>query len=214
MQDGAQSSDLLTHLPRPREDALPIPLWTAERRSERNLLEKDGVGMSEETWLAHVLSFVSSQEKQTLKVPAEKDRVAHNNNVGYKLKDLEADIAKTDPSTFQRFRQAHCTDPWAKRPWRCKRLWPSLKKESAPSKSKESHANESSSSDTSPGKRFSNKSKNPEGSSSNSPNQKPPKILSPEVLKTIDSPTSLPKKKDGTFDTDRTTKWKEGSLRK
>ena len=115
MQDGAQSNDLLTHLLKPREDALPISLWTAERRSERNLLEKDGVSMSEETWLAYVLSFVSSQEKQTLKVPAEKDRVAYNNNAGYKLKDLESDIAKTDPSTFQRFRQAYCTDPLAKR---------------------------------------------------------------------------------------------------
>ena len=104
MTGGASSNDLLSYLLKSREEGLTISLWTAERRAERHLLEKDGVVLAENIWLSYVLHFVSAHERQTLKIPAEKDRAAFNASAGYTCKDLEAAIASTDPLTFQRFR--------------------------------------------------------------------------------------------------------------
>ena len=50
-----------------------------------------------------------------LNVPAEKDRAAFNNNVGYTMADFEAEVAKPDPSTFQKFQKRHCNNTIAKR---------------------------------------------------------------------------------------------------
>jgi hypothetical protein len=122
LQDSTRSNDLLKCLLSVRDEALAVSLWCSERRSERALLEKDGTTLPEETWLEHVLCFMPNEERQILDVPPEKDRKACNNNAGYKMSDLEAEIAKADPPNFKRFRQQHCTGFLAKKLLRLHRL--------------------------------------------------------------------------------------------
>ena len=78
-------------------------------------MEKDGVTLPEKVWLAYVLCFIPSEERQLLEVPAEQDRDAFNGNVGYTMADLEASVKKVDPRTCKKFRQQWCTEPLAKR---------------------------------------------------------------------------------------------------
>jgi hypothetical protein len=60
-------------------------------------------------------NFAPPEERLALKVPAEKDRPAFNNNAGYTMRDLEDSVAAIDPRTLRRFRQQLCADPLAKR---------------------------------------------------------------------------------------------------
>ena len=98
-----------------RDNLLFVALWASERRSERSLLEKDGVTLPEKVWLAHVLCFMPAEERQLLEVPAEQDRDAYDNNSGYTMAHLEAAAKKVDPRTCKKFRQQHCVGPLAKR---------------------------------------------------------------------------------------------------
>ena len=66
-----ESEDLMDHLLKVREEGLPVYLWIAERRSERDLLVKDGVQLPERLWLSYVLHFVTNDERLVLQVPAE-----------------------------------------------------------------------------------------------------------------------------------------------
>ena len=115
LRDGSKSNDLLAFFHKTRENGLTVPLWVAERRAERSLLEKDQVSLPEETWMEYVLHFVPPEEKQHLDVPSAKDRKTHNAGAGYTLADLETSIATADVDSFKRFNQKHCTDPLAKR---------------------------------------------------------------------------------------------------
>ena len=200
LPDSTKSNDILDHFLKPREDALSVSLWAAERRAERSLLETDGIVLPECTWLEFVLCFVSAHEKQVLKVPGQKDMKTFNANAGYKMKDLETAISLTDPTTFQRFRQAHCTNDLARRILLHHRLIKKdaeskkngLTKNPGDEKTKEILANEKS--------RNSNQSKS---------FQK----LSAEQIKTIDNVSNLPKK-DGSLDIARYEGWKPDSLRR
>ncbi len=60
--------------------------------------------MSEDTWLELVLAFVTTEERQTLRVPA-RDQ----------LDDLQRALADCDPNNFKRFRQTNCYDSVAPR---------------------------------------------------------------------------------------------------
>jgi hypothetical protein len=71
--------------------------------------------MSEDTWLELILSFVTFEERQTLRVPARNQRVELGENAGYGVDDLQRALAACDPSNFKRFRQNSCFDPVALR---------------------------------------------------------------------------------------------------
>jgi len=200
LQDSTRSNDLLKYLLGVRDEALTVSLWCSERRSERALLEKDGITLPEETWLEYVLCFIPNEERQILEVPPEKDRKAFNNNAGYKMSDLEAEVAKTDPSNFKRFRQQYCTGFLAKKLLRLHRL---SMVSSQPPKDDEKKG------ELSTQKTQRTKTCFSYDRMQNAKNQ--PK-LNPEKTKLLDLPTSLPKK-DGSPDESITTKWKEGSLR-
>jgi hypothetical protein len=122
LPDATSSFDLMNFVLKSREEGLAIHPWTAERRAERGSLEKDGIVFPESTWLDYVLCFVTSHEKQILKVPAEKDMGACNANAGHAVSELETAVESTDPSTFQRFRQSNCTGPLAKRTLKVEKL--------------------------------------------------------------------------------------------
>ena len=115
LRDGSKSNDLLSFFHKTRENGLTVPLWVAERRAERALLEKDQVSLPEETWMECALHFIPPEEKQHLDVPSSKDRKTHNAGAGYKLADLETSIATADVDSFKRFNRKQCTDPLAKR---------------------------------------------------------------------------------------------------
>jgi hypothetical protein len=109
------------------------------------------------------------------------------------MADLEAEVAKTDPSNFKRFCQQYCTGFLAKKLLRLHRL----SMVSVPTPKDD-------------GKKPDQK---PKVSQANQKAGNQPK-LSPEKIKlpVLDLPTSLPKK-NGSPDEGITTKWKEGSLR-
>ncbi len=65
---------LISYFLKPRENNCSLHLWVAERIAERKLLEEDGVHLSEDTWLELILAFVTSEEMQTLRVPARDSR--------------------------------------------------------------------------------------------------------------------------------------------
>ncbi len=71
--------------------------------------------MSEETWLELVLAFVTSEERQTLRVPARDQRARHGDHEGYNVAQLQEALAVCDSENFKRFRQANCSDPVAVR---------------------------------------------------------------------------------------------------
>ena len=104
MRDSVESNDVLTFFLRVRDNLLFVALWVSERRSERSLLEKDGVTLPERVWLAHVSCFIPAEERQLLEVPAEQDRDAYDNNNGYTMTHLEAAAKKVDPRTCKKFR--------------------------------------------------------------------------------------------------------------
>jgi hypothetical protein len=74
MQNSSVLDGLISYVLKPRENGCPLSLWTAERVAERRLLQDDGIGMSEETWLELVLAKMTAEEKQTLRVPARDQR--------------------------------------------------------------------------------------------------------------------------------------------
>jgi hypothetical protein len=133
-----------------------------------------------------------NEERQILEAPPEKDRKAFNNNAGYRMSDLEAEVAKTDPSNFKRFRQQHYTGFLAKKLLRLHRL---SMVSSQPPKDKEKKG----------------EVKKHKFSQANQKARIQPK-LTPEKIKLLDLPGSLPKK-DGSPDEGVTANWKEGSLR-
>jgi hypothetical protein len=83
--------------------------------AERRLLNEDGIEMSEDTWLELLLAFVTNEEKQTLQVPARKQRAAFADGAGYDVLSLQRSLSRFDPSTFRKFQQSHCHDPVALR---------------------------------------------------------------------------------------------------
>ena len=206
LPDGAASNDFLTYFLRPREDALPVALWLSERRSERSLIEKEGVTLPETMWLDYTLSFISSEERQLLKVPADKDISTFNAGAGYQLSGLETAVATTDPDTFRKFRQQHCKGNLARRTLQISRLL--VKDESSSTeqrgrKSRKSDEKASHSSELTDNRK----------SKSSSTNRRSGKSLTGEALKKLDLPASLPQR-DGNPDQERYNKWKEGSLRR
>ena len=133
-----------------------------------------------------------------------------NANAGYKMKDLETAISLTDPTTFQRFRQAHCTNDLVCRILLHHRLIKkdaetkknSLTKNSGDEKTKETLA-------------CTNLDILKFGYSQprNSNQAKSFQKLSAEQIKTIDNVSNLPKK-DGPLDVARYEGWKPDSLRR
>ena len=97
MTDTKESEDLLTYLTKVRDEGLPIYLWVAERRAERDLLVRDGITFPESVWLSFVLDFTTNEERIILQVPAEKDLASFNAGAGYLMTTLEASISTTDP---------------------------------------------------------------------------------------------------------------------
>jgi hypothetical protein len=205
LPDSTKSNDILDHFLKPREDALTVSLWTAERRAERSLLETDGITLPECTWLEYVLCFLSAHEKQVLKVPGQKDMKSFNSNAGYNMSDLEAAIALTDPTTFQRFRQAHCTNDLARRILLHHRL---ITKDAETKKGSVKKSNP----DDAKKEILANGKSGTAGGSGQSKNSNLGK-LTHEQLKSIDSASNLPKK-GGSFDVARYEGWKPGSLRR
>ena len=206
MRNSVESNDVLTFFLRVRDDFLFVALWVSERRSERSLLEKDGVTLPEKVWLAYVLCFIPSEERQLLEVPAEQDRDAFNGNVGYTMADLEASVKKVDPRTCKKFRQQWCTEPLAKRIIKLHKLMnpspnlPGANKKKDPDKDAQANGLEA-------GKKTGNQKKTAANQRSNKP------ALTGGALKKLDTPASLPQK-NGSADQDRYAKWKEGSLRR
>ncbi len=85
----------------------------AQRVAERRLLNDDGIEMGEDTWLELVLAFVTSDEKQTLRVPARDQRTENGDAAGYDVAALQRALATCDPNNFKKFHQANCLDPVA-----------------------------------------------------------------------------------------------------
>jgi hypothetical protein len=86
--------------------------------AERRLLHEDGIEMSEDTWLELILAFVTSEERETLRVPARDardQRAEFGDNAGYSVAELQRAFADCDPNNFKNFRQANCSDPVALR---------------------------------------------------------------------------------------------------
>jgi hypothetical protein len=106
---------LLSYILKPRENNCTLSLWVAERVAERRLLGEDGIEMSEEAWLELVLAFVTSEERQTLRVPARDQRARGGEHEGYDVAQLQEALALCDSENFKRFRQANCADPVATR---------------------------------------------------------------------------------------------------
>ena len=115
MQNSSVIDGLISYILKPRENNCTLSLWVAERVAERKLLKEDGIEMGEDTWLELILSFVTTEEKQTLRVPARAERAEFNENNGYGVPDLQGALASCDPNNFKRFRQTNCYDPVALR---------------------------------------------------------------------------------------------------
>ena len=115
MQNSSVVDGLISYILKPRENNCTLSLWVAERVAERRLLAEDGIEMSEETWLELVLAFVTSEERQTLRVPARDQRARGGDHEGYDVATLQEALALCDSENFKRFRQSNCTDPVAVR---------------------------------------------------------------------------------------------------
>jgi hypothetical protein len=115
MQNSSVVDGLISYILKPRENSCTLSLWVAERVAERRLLGEDGIDMSEETWLELVLAFVTSEERQTLRVPARDQRVRGGDHEGYDVSQLQQALAICDAENFKRFRQTNCSDPVALR---------------------------------------------------------------------------------------------------
>ncbi len=115
MQNSSVIDGLISYILKPRENNCILSLWVAERVAERKLLKEDGIEMDEDTWLELILSFVTTEEKQTLRVPARAERAEFNNNAGHGVPELQRALAACDPNNFKRFRQTNCFDPVALR---------------------------------------------------------------------------------------------------
>ncbi len=110
MRNSSVIDGLISYILKPRENNCTIGLWVAERVAERRLLNEDGIEMREDTWLELILSFVTSEERQTLRVPARDQRVEFGEHAGYGVDDLQRALAACDPNNFKRFRQNNCFD--------------------------------------------------------------------------------------------------------
>ena len=97
LKDTVESESLLTFLTKVRDDALPCYLWIAERRAQRQELERDLVVLPEAMWLAYIVNFLTADERFILKVPADKDFSTFNTGTGYTLTDLENECSIADP---------------------------------------------------------------------------------------------------------------------
>jgi hypothetical protein len=115
MQNSSVVDGLISYILKPRENNCTLSLWVAERVAERRLLQEDGIEMSEDTWLELVLAFVTSEERQTLRVPARDQRARNGEHEGYDVAQLQEALAVCDSDNFKRFRQTNCTDPVAAR---------------------------------------------------------------------------------------------------
>jgi hypothetical protein len=115
MQNSSVIDGLISYILKPRENNCTLSLWVPEHVAERKLLNEDRIEMSEDTWLELILSFVTSEERQTLRVPARDQRAELGANAGYDVGDLQRALAECDPNNFKRFRQNNCFDPVALR---------------------------------------------------------------------------------------------------
>ncbi len=115
MQNSSVIDGLISYILKPRENNCTLSLWVAERVAEKKLLNEDGIEMSEDTWLELILAFVTSEEKQILRVPARDQRAEFGDNAGYSVAELQRALAECDPNNFKRFRQTNCFDPVALR---------------------------------------------------------------------------------------------------
>jgi hypothetical protein len=104
MQNSSVIDRLISYILKPRENHCTLSLWVAERVAERKLLNEDAIEMSEDTWLELILSFVTSEERQTPRVPARDQRAEFGDNAGYGVVDLQRALAACDPNNFKRFR--------------------------------------------------------------------------------------------------------------
>jgi hypothetical protein len=111
----AEQDDILTFFLKVREEGLIAVLWVAERRSERALLEKDGLTLPERSWVRFTVCFLTLDERVLLRVPADREMAAYDGGNGYTMVHLDTAIAETDPSTFKRFRQNSLVSSLAKR---------------------------------------------------------------------------------------------------
>jgi hypothetical protein len=115
MQNSSVIDGLTSYILKPRENNCTLSLWVAERVAEKKLLNEDGIEMSEDTWLELIFAFVTSEEKQILRVPARDQRAEFGDNAGYSVVELQRALAECDPNNFKRFRQTNCFDPVALR---------------------------------------------------------------------------------------------------
>jgi hypothetical protein len=113
MQNSSVIDGLISYILKPRENSCTLSLWVAERVAERKLLNEDGIGMSKDTWLELILAFVTTEEWQTLRVPARDQRGDFGEEAGYALTDLQRALVECDSNNFKRFRQTNCYDPVA-----------------------------------------------------------------------------------------------------
>jgi len=199
LKDTVESESLLTFLTKVRDDALPCYLWIAERRAQRQELERDLVVLPESMWLAYIVNFLTADERLILKVPADKDFTTYNAGAGYTLTDLENECSSADPHSFKKFRQSACSNPLAKRllsfvKTSPKKPDPKVDKEK-PKPKKE---------DTPP------KPPKPKESKQQKSSGKP---LTGDALKKVDLAASLPQK-DGKPHQEKYDSFNDGSLRK
>jgi hypothetical protein len=115
MQNSSVLDGLISYVLKPRENGCTLGLWVAERVAERRLLNEDGIEMGEDTWLELILAFVTSDEKQILRVPARDQRINPAAGDEYTVATLQAALALCDPNNFKKFHQANCSDPVAVR---------------------------------------------------------------------------------------------------
>jgi hypothetical protein len=203
----AEQDDILTFFLKVRDEGLTVILWVAERRSERALLEKDGLQLPEHSWVRFTVCFLTLDERVLLKVPADREMAAYDGGGGYTMVHLDTAITEVDPSTLKRFRQSAATSPLAKRLLTIHRATSEKKKtkgseqkpEDFSTNKKSGKSNESSSNKNPKGK----KSSSTHSSSSSTATRKDPDLASslPHVNGALD--------KGGYYD-----KWEDGSLRK
>ena len=209
LKNDTTSTDLLRFILTPREDGLEITLWVAERRSDRSLLEKDGMQMAESTWLSFVTNFITNDERMALEIPADQEMASFDGGNGYKLSTLETSLATIDTSTLKRFRQGSVlSNALAKRVVELAKFSSSSSEKSTTKSKKEISANEKT-------------PKNPANQQAKTTGRVAAKTFVPiegkpltgSALKALDHKGSLPQK-NGKPDNDVYKLYKDQSLRK
>ena len=116
LKDTAEPNDVMDFQLGCRDHGVPCYIWVAERASERQLLESDGVKYPEQTWLAFVLHMLTNEERHILSVPP--DNMLNN----YTMAALSTVAANSDPKSFKPFKHQLITSTLGKRILRIRRL--------------------------------------------------------------------------------------------